>query len=399
MLPGCGGRADASGAQNDGSRQYIQAAADGLKLTVGGDEGRVIEVTNLNDSGPGSLRRAIQQRGPRKIIFAVGGEIWLKTALVIREPFSTIAGETAPSPGISLMGDSLRVRGHDHIIRHIRVRVGELSGHSAARNRDAISIDGSVDGRKPAYNILLDNVSVAWAVDENIQIYGENSYDIAVRNSIIAEGLFKSIHPKGRHSMGLLIGPKTQDILIQNNILASNRWRNPLVAAGASAVIANNLVYNPGAMALHFNGVRNAEPTRVSAIGNLVIAGPSTKPVLRSLRHGPRAGSEVYFEDNKSVGTVSFDQSEQPETGAYEIFVDQPPIVREGLKLHKSGAVLDYVKKNAGARPWDRDKTDLRILKEIETGGGSVRDKPLDKRLQNKRMMQKRMQEAKKRRK
>jgi hypothetical protein len=369
----------------------IAAACDGpadaaaqlsaTAVTRGGEDGRTIAVNTLEDSGPGSLRDAIEQTGPRRIVFKIAGEIWLKSPLVVREPFVTIAGETAGSPGISLMGDTFRVRGHDVIVRHIRVRVGALAGASSAQNRDGIAIDGSTSGEKPAYNILIENCSVAWSVDEGLTIYGPGSNNIVIRNNIVAEALLRSIHPKGPHSMGVLIGPLTRDILIEGNIMASNRLRNPVVSAGASAVIVNNLIYNPGGAALHFYSRRNTEPTIVTAVGNLVVAGPNTKPVLAAFQQGMAAGSKIFFRDNRAEGTSAFDTNETMPGGEPAPFVDTMPIWRSGLSPLPASNVKAAAIKNAGARPWNRDETDTRIIAEIQNGGGAIPDQPAIKAL------------------
>src|SRR5687768_3245005 len=140
--------------------------------TAGGAGGAVITVTSLEDSGPGSLREALRTKGPRIVRFAVGGEIWVKEPLQIHEPFITVEGESAPSPGITIMGDKFRIRSHDVIVRHLRVRVGDLLTASDAQNRDAMSVDGAEDGSDPGYNVLVENCSVAWSVDEGMQLWG-----------------------------------------------------------------------------------------------------------------------------------------------------------------------------------------------------------------------------------
>jgi hypothetical protein len=354
------------------------AANDSLAVTSGGDGGTVVEVTSLSDDGPGSLRRAVNAPN-RKIVFRIGGEIWLKSPITIRQPFITVAGETAPSPGISLMGEGLRVRGNDVIVRHIRVRIGTQKGQVG--NRDGIGVDGSANGERPAYNILIENCSVTWAIDEGMVVYGPNTHNVVFRNNIVAESLWQSVHPKGPHSMGLLVGPRTQEIVVQGNLLAHNLWRNPVVAAGASAVIVNNLIYNPGRVGLHFYANRGMEPTAVSAVGNVVIAGPDTKSTLLAFQQGLPPGTRIYYNDNLAMGTSAFDMSERPLNDAAFAFEGKPPIWVEGIKALPVGEVVKHVLANAGARPFDRDATDRRIIAEVTARSGNIRNEPADVRL------------------
>jgi hypothetical protein len=125
-----------------------------LPPVIGGTNGRVIEVTSLSDEGPGTLREALNADGPRTVTFKVAGEIRISRPLVINDPYITVAGETAPSPGITVMGDKIRILTRDVILRHIRLRVGETGG-SKPDNRDGFSIESYPEKKRPAYNILI----------------------------------------------------------------------------------------------------------------------------------------------------------------------------------------------------------------------------------------------------
>jgi len=368
--------ATATGAAADRSQPaYNVKGAEMLEASpiVGGDKGEAVKVTTLDDHGPGSLREAVERSGARLIMFKVAGTIRLESDLVVRNPFVTIAGETAPDPGITLVGEPLRIRGHDVIVRHIRVRIGSRLGHSPAQNRDGISIDGAANGSKPAYNILIDHCSISWAIDENLAIYGPGSHNIIVRDSIIAEALWHSIHPKGQHSMGLLVGPQIANALITGNLIMSNAWRNPVVSAGANAIIVNNFIYNPGKVGLHYYSRRNPSPTRVAAVGNVLVAGPDTKPMLRAFGQPVAPGSQLYYADNLVEGTRAFDTSEARQAGVNP-FIDHAPIWRRDVVPMPAGAVRASVLKSAGARPWDRDATDRRLIAEAKSGGGRIPD-------------------------
>lgn len=344
---------------------------------------RIITVTNLKDSGPGSLRSALAETGRRKIEFAIGGEIWLKTPLQIKQPYVIVDGETALSGGISIMGDKLRVATHDVVVRHLRIRIGELDG-SKLENRDGIGIDTSLDGKRLAYNILIENCSISWAIDEGLAIWGEGSRDIIIRDNIISETLRRSRHPKGAHSMGMIIGPGSTNILVQRNLFAHNQFRNPAISWNTSTLFVNNLIYNPGNTGLHFYARDGEGPTLISAVGNVVIAGANTKGELRAFKQGINPGSKVYYKDNVAEGTVAFDleegvgkQSEEPAP-----FVSKPPVWDPELNVLSSNAVLNAVLNGAGARPTDRDETDSRLISEVRSGTGRIRNHPVDERLQ-----------------
>lgn len=157
--------------------------------SVGGRGGRVIEVTNLDDSGPGSLRAAIEADRPRTVVFRVGGTIELQSGLEITNPFITIAGQTAPGGGITLRNDpsnadtSLKIETHDVVIRYIRSRPGpstELHG-----TLDAITIGNQEGG---TYNVIVDHSSFSWATDEVVNSWYD-AHDITIQWSIVSEGL------------------------------------------------------------------------------------------------------------------------------------------------------------------------------------------------------------------
>jgi hypothetical protein len=347
--------------------------------TQGGDNGTTIEVSSLADSGPGSLRAALSMNKPRQIVFSVGGKIFLKEPLVVRNPRVTIAGGSAPSPGITILGDKLRIRTHDVIVRDIRIRVGDGPG-SAPGNRDGISIERAGDYRVD--NILIDRCSIAWAVDESISIWGAGISNVMIRRSIVAEALSKSIHPKGEHSMGLLIGKGTRDIVVERNLFAHNVFRNPAVDAGASAVVLNNVIYNPGWSAFHVYAKKEAGPTIASVAGNVLIAGPDSRKAFRSFPKGVNPDSKIYYDDNLSIGAQAFVPNERNGKANEPVgLVDTPPIWFSWLDPLPAREVEDEVLAEVGARPHDRDDTDRRIVAEVLARAGSIKDTSPDARL------------------
>ncbi len=146
------------------SRLAFPGAMGAAATTPGGRGGQVIRVTTLAASGPGSFVEAVRQQGPRIVVFEVGGVIDLaETTLKITEPFLTIAGQTAPAPGVTLIRGGIDIATHDVVVRHIRVRPGDggrprLSGN----DNDPMSTVGG------AHDVIVDYCSLTWATDENL---------------------------------------------------------------------------------------------------------------------------------------------------------------------------------------------------------------------------------------
>jgi pectate lyase len=222
--------------------------------SIGGRGGQVIKVTNLNDSGLGSLRAAVTTLGSRIIIFEVSGIINLKSGLDITKPYLTIAGETSPG-GILITGYTTMLNTHDVIIRHLRFRVGShrvTDGSNAdPETLDSFTIWGNTipgGGGNDAYNIIIDHCSFGWGVDETFST-SYNARDITVQWSIVSEGLSHAGHPKGEHSKGILFSGKWSPdtkVSLHHSYIAHNRDRNPLVSGPEPvfADIRNNVIYN-----------------------------------------------------------------------------------------------------------------------------------------------------------
>ena len=360
--------------------------------TPGGRGGKVIRVTTLAAKGPGSLREALDTKGPRTVVFEVGGVIDLGVETVkITEPFLTIAGQTAPQPGITLIRGGIDITAHDVIIQHLRVRPGDagmakMSGHDF----DAISTVG-------AYNVIIDHCSMTWATDENLsasitRFAGESRAEwmanatrrITFSNNLLAEGLANSTHGKGEHSKGTLIHDHVNDVLIVGNLYAHNYERNPLFKGGARGQVLNNLIYNPGQRAAHYNLIAEEwlgrEPYDTGEMilrGNVMRAGPSTQAPLAFFMFGGSGDLSLYAEDNLAVDRIG---QPLPQEGRYStsparvLAMDAPPPLPFGVRLLPSGQVQDAVIANAGARPWDRDDIDRRIVADVIEGRGGIID-------------------------
>lgn len=351
--------------------------AKGFADDRGGRGGKIVRVTNLEAEGPGSLQAALKTRGSRIIIFEVGGVLDLKKkSLVISEPFVTIAGQTAPSPGITIIRGPVYIKTHDVLIQHIRVRPGD----AGEPKRSGWEPDGISTSGGTAYNVVIDHCSVSWATDENLSASGPRtegpeatSHRITFSNCIISECLSKSTHKKGEHSKGSLIHDFCQDIAIIGNLYAHNVRRNPYFKAYTTGVIVNNVIYNPGRAAIQLDfadpewrGMKfKPKNCRVSIVGNVLVHGASTEGILALVA---RRG-DVYLEDN-----LAFKRNGKPAplVSGNINRLKEKPVWPEWLRAIPSNNTVEYVIKHAGARPKDRDDTDKRIIKEFEERKGRV---------------------------
>ena len=284
--------------------------------TPGGRGGKIIRVTTLAAQGPGSLLEAVMAKGPRIVVFEVGGIIDLeRREIKLTEPFLTIAGQTAPSPGVTVIRGGIDVATHDVIIQHIRVRPGEAGAQKMSGwEVDALSTVGG------AYDVIVDHCSFTWATDENLSASGprfegrtpdewreHTSHNITFSNNIIAEGLANATHAKGEHSKGTLVHDNVTNVLIVGNLYAHNMERNPLFKGGARGVVANNLIYDPGMKATHYNLIAEEwgdQPRQVGSmafIGNVMRAGPSTRDDLAFFALGGSGDMDFYAADNIAV--------------------------------------------------------------------------------------------------
>lgn len=334
-------------------------------LTRGGRGGRVIEVTNLNESGPGSFRAACEASGARTIVFRTGGLIRATENISIRNPYVTIAGQTAPGDGICLQG-TLTIGTHDVVLRNMRIRPGDGPGVSP-ENRDGLQIENKDSA---VWNVLVDHCSISWATDEVCTIYFPTAHDITISNSIIAQGLYHSIHPEGRHAMGTLSGPGTRNVSYIGNLMAHNGQRNPRIQ-GSVAVI-NNLVYNRMEQDVNLGGNPDAPPLNVTVKGNQFIKGPDAGNRLYSVYVYPRtpAGSRLYVDDNISTYTTG----NIIENARYITLVDEPPVWPDGVIAQPAESVYEQVLANAGAIASRRDEVDSRIVNDVRNRTGGIID-------------------------
>lgn len=359
--------------------------AEGFGATTpGGRGGDIIEVTNLNDSGPGSLREAMEVRtGPRIVVVKVGGTIALSREIVVREANSylTVAGQKAPGDGIQLKnyGIALRDGAHDVVVRYIRSRPGDTT--PGIWDKDGVLLYGV--GGKPVHDVVFDHCSIEWAVDENVNVWQwvENA---TFQWCLIAEGS-QTGHPKGPHSMGLLSGADPRITLtVHHCLLAHNGGRNPLLqdnSLGAND-FRNNVIYNW----LNNNAGDAKYGARVNYVGNTYIAGPDTSTVWGSVFYVPdetnSSGVGLYVRDNRGPNCPSGCQDEwdigvwwwdgQYHFADEQAYREPVPLPVPIVTTQPADVACEQVLLDAGATLPRRDPVDSRIVNEVRTRTGAV---------------------------
>jgi pectate lyase len=371
--------------------RYTYDFAGWAQATRGGAGGRIMVVTNLNASGPGSLREALEAQGPRTVVFEVGGVIDMAGQNVtIRNPYLTVAGQTAPKPGITILKSATNIATHEVIIQHLMFRPGEFGrAKRSGQDQDGISTVGA------AHHVIVDHCSLSWATDENLSISGprfdgatpadwrrNTSRAITYSYNLIYEGLANSVHTKGEHSKGSLIHDNASEILLYGNIYASNRERNALFKGGVQAAMVNNLIFNPGAKAVHYNLVAHEweghafQTGKVTLVGNVYRQGPDTKANTPLFALGGHGDVELFLSGNIAVNDVG-----QPvaQTGVYTAgqarIIEMPqPYLSADVRVYPAPLLERDLPLAAGARPWDRDPVDFKLLSDVAEGRGLIID-------------------------
>lgn len=363
-------------------------AEGGGKFTFGGRGGEVYVVTSLEDNGPGSLREACEKGGPRIIVFNVAGIIRLKTPLIIRAPYITIAGQSAPGDGVCIAGESVWIDTHDVIIRHMRFRRGETY---VGRRDDAI-------GGNPVGNIMIDHVSASWGLDENMSMYrhmyndstGKQEVKLGTVNITIQNSIFSEALDTWNHAFGSTLGG--ENCTFMRNLWANNAARNPSIGWNGIFNFANNVVYNWVHRAID-GGDYTAS---YNIINNYFKPGPAT-PENAPIRYRvikPEAGrskldymvfGRVYadgniIDDNDEVtkdnwaGGVQF-YNKDGSLAKGEEYTNymlkskvHKPLPMADMGIMPTREAYDHVLANAGATLPKRDPVDLRIVKEVKDG-------------------------------
>ena len=356
--------------------------------SIGGEGGRVIWVTNLKDSGPGSFREAVMQENPRIVRFKVGGVIKLSNPVLVKNGRLTIDGASATDKGgITLCEYGLIFSGlycRDVIVQHIRVR----------RARGAGDCIGIYNG---AHRIVIDHCSVSWADDENFGI--NKGHYITVQWCIISEGIVEGEHPKGAHSMGMLLAHGANHVSVHHNFWTGNVNRNALMygvggtGTGGSmpgtypgeemaiymptAVFdfRNNLVYN------FVGGTQLAEGTHINIVNNYYHYGPSSQggPEVNISSRIYYPGSErpkIYCKGNIGPNRPEDNGDDWAVVCVDNVYNSDPlyrsdkPFLVPPVTTHPAGEIVKLILAKAGAHP--HDDIDLRLIEEFRTGKGKA---------------------------
>lgn len=359
------------------------------KDTKGGRGGKVYEVTNLNDSGSGSLRAAVEASGARTVVFRISGTIYLKSNLTIRNPNITIAGQTAPGDGICVANYPLSIGADEVIIRYIRVRLGDLAGNV-----------NDATGSRFTKNIIIDHVSASWSVDEVMSIY--HCSNMTVQWCIIAESLFDSNHPNNAdpsevspHGFGGIWGSNYGTY--HHNLIAHNSSRNPRFSSGSGYTdFRNNVIYNWGYNSSYGGEnqqVGDSDPnhsfTQINMVANYYKPGPATQPgnvsyriVNPSYRTVKTDYGKWYIADNIMVGNAqvtadNWNGGVQPSGGSgdYSIIKLTEPWASMPINQQTAEQAYNSVLDQVGCSLPKRDAVDTHIINDTRTGTATYEGK------------------------
>jgi pectate lyase len=338
-------------------------------FAVGGRNGRVLFVNNLNDSGAGSFRAACEAAGPRIVVFTVSGTIALRRPIVVRNPFLTIAGQTAPGDGICLRNYPFKVATHDVVVRFIRSRLGD----ETAVEDDCLDFDHE------ARNSIFDHCSATWSIDECLSLSG-NTAGLTIQWCLIGESLNASKHHKGPHGFGSLSranGPVTW----HHNLWIHNNARNPRLGDNYGKApyptfdVRNNVIYDFGATA---SGLTQGK-LHVNYVGNYLRSGPSST-AKTPITVGAPSELLYYIRDNIYEGHDDFTAdnslffSPVEIKGVRQVSVVAEPFATVPVKTTSAQQALEDVLASVGASLPKRDAVDARLVNDVRNRTGHLID-------------------------
>ncbi|WP_257669151.1 pectate lyase family protein [Parapedobacter tibetensis] len=328
------------------------------KYTTGGRGGRVIKVTNLHDSGAGSLRKAIQAKGPRIVVFTVSGTIELESELRINNGDITIAGQSAPGDGICIRNYPVGVNADNVIVRFLRFRLG-----------DTHAVEADALGGRNASNVMIDHCSISWATDECASFYRNRNF--TMQWCLVAEPLNESVHTKGAHGYAGIWGG--EGATFHHNLIANASSRTPRFSGSTTTVnseeelvdFRNNVIYNWG-----HNNVYGGERGRYNVVGNYYRPGNATPKSRRQRLLNPSEPlGAFYLQGNIIVGSpeITADNRLGVEPDDARFGVINKEFTVEQINQDKAESAYVSVLKWVGSSLM-RDAVDARIIREVEHG-------------------------------
>jgi len=356
-------------------------AEGGGAYSFGGRGGKVIVVTSLEDRGPGTFREACETGGARIVVFNVAGIIRIKTPIIIRAPYITIEGQSAPGDGVCIAGESVWLNTHDVVVRFTRLRRGETN---VGRRDDAI-------GGNPVGNIMIDHVSASWGLDENMSMYRHmyndstgaieqklGTVNITIQNSIFAEAL-----DTYNHSFGSTLGG--ENCTFMRNMWANNTGRNPSVGWNGTFNFVNNVVFNwmhrssdGGDYRAMYNFINNyykpgPVTSKDAAVGHRFLKPESGRSKLKEKVYGRCYVNgnvmEGYPEITRNNWAGGVQVEEMKDAGEYTDFIKvNEPLPMPKITIVSANEAYGYVVKNAGALLPKRDAVDVRVSEQVRTG-------------------------------
>lgn len=357
-------------------------AEGGGAYSFGGRGGKVITVTSLADSGPGSLRDACEQGGARIIVFNVSGIIHLKSPLIIRAPYITIAGQTAPGDGVCIAGETIWANTHDVVVRHMRFRRGETW---VGRRDDSF-------GGNPVGNIMIDHCSTSWGLDENISFYrhmfnpedGSKDLKLPTVNVTIQNTISSQALDTYNHSFGSTLGG--ENCTFMRNLWANNAGRNPSIGWNGVFNFVNNVIYNwvhrsvdGGDYTALYNIINNYYKPGPLTPKNTPVGHRILKPEAGRSKLGYFVFGRVYANGNVVEGYPEISKNnwaggiqvqEQANTDGYteNMKWDKPFPIDNPFPIMSANEAYDFVMDNVGATFPKRDIVDQRVIEQVKTG-------------------------------
>jgi pectate lyase len=355
-------------------RQRAFPTAEGFGAGAKGGRGGVaIMVTNVQEEGDGSLKACIEAKGPRTCIFRTSGTITLSAkSLVVRNPFLTIAGETAPGDGIAIRNGphqtrpSLEIHTHDVIVRHLRLRPGP--------HRVASCCSGALGLYTfEARDIMIDHVSASWGSDETVDT--ENAVNATFQWMLIAEPLLDGGPTKSNRARNMYM-TKGGNVTVHHSLFALGKFRNPqFQMKGGVAEVVNNVHYSP--VWKHVISLSNRWTTvRANIIGNYKVSGPEARDAhLVHLFDDAGNGFEIHLSGNYDEDFRQDAAMPEDRVVALEwrkSVVPAPLPVMDPVNATTAKEAYDAVLANAGATRPRRDSTDKRYVDVVRNRAGRL---------------------------